>query len=165
MKSSSRTTVSPLPFSVVKRGCLASAALDSADFLAPIPGILLGVLNQVRLLGGAIGVAVGQAVINAKLKSDVGSTLGSKALDGILHSTAPMKGLSAEQGIFIRAVYGKAFETHTWILVGFAAASLITTFGVWKRHFESGLEIENQRKAARLTLPAELRGRCLVRVV
>ncbi|KAF5589609.1 multidrug resistance 3 [Fusarium subglutinans] len=99
-----------------------------------------GILSQVRLLGGSLGIAASSALLNEK---------SSKYLSGVLtaYEQATIGGsnthLTSEQWSAVRYTYADAFQVEMKIATVVAACSVISAFGAFRK---GRLLIAEQRK-------------------
>ncbi|KAG5817309.1 hypothetical protein H9Q74_002265 [Fusarium xylarioides] len=99
-----------------------------------------GILSQVRLLGGSLGIAASSALLNEK---------SSKYLSGVLtaYEQATIGGsnthLTSAQWSVVRYTYADAFQVEMKIATAVAACSVISAFGAFRK---GRLLIAEQRK-------------------
>ncbi|KAG4280207.1 hypothetical protein FPRO06_11540 [Fusarium proliferatum] len=99
-----------------------------------------GILSQVRLLGGSLGIAASSALLNEK---------SSKYLSGVLtaYEQATIGGsnthLTSAQWSAVRYTYADAFQVEMKIATVVAACSVISAFGAFRK---GRLLIAEQRK-------------------
>ncbi|KAF5561002.1 multidrug resistance 3 [Fusarium napiforme] len=99
-----------------------------------------GILSQVRLLGGSLGIAASSALLNEK---------SSKYLSGVLtaYEQATIGGsnthLTSAQWSAVRYTYADAFQVEMKIATVIAACSVISAFGAFRK---GRLLIAEQRK-------------------
>ncbi|KAF5018852.1 hypothetical protein F66182_9144 [Fusarium sp. NRRL 66182] len=111
-----------------------------------------GILSQVRLLGGSLGIAVSSALLNQK---------SSKHLTGVLTPLeqatidGPNTNLSSSQWSAVRYTYSDAFKAEMKVATAVAACAVICTFGAVRKQ---RLLIDEQRAAIVAEEAARRRG-------
>lgn len=112
------------------------------------PGIIMGTITQVRVLGGVIGIAIGQTIISSRLTLELGPVLGPDKLAELMHSTAVIQTFSPEEAAMVKECYGRVFTLQNQVMLGFAASALLVCSGSWKRHFKDIADPQNERLEA-----------------
>ena len=117
----------------------------------------MGVITQIRVLGGVIGIAICQAILSSHVKHELVDVLSASQLAALLRSTTEMANLNPVQIKATREAYGRGFNLQTRIMMYFAAASLIISLASFKRHpSEIGEketeDIDELKRAAGLTI-------------
>ncbi|GKU16459.1 unnamed protein product [Fusarium langsethiae] len=85
-----------------------------------------GILSQVRLLGGSLGIATSSALLNEKSSQYLASILTPYEQATIGSSNTP---LSNEQWSAVRFTYADAFKVEMKVATAVAACSVISAFG------------------------------------
>ncbi|EKJ71056.1 hypothetical protein NXS19_007615 [Fusarium pseudograminearum] len=89
-----------------------------------------GILSQVRLLGGSLGIATSSALLNEKSSKYLASILTPYEQATIGSSNTP---LSKEQWSAVRFTYADAFKVEMKVATAVAACSVISAFGAFRR--------------------------------
>ncbi|KAK6716221.1 hypothetical protein SNK03_007096 [Fusarium graminearum] len=89
-----------------------------------------GILSQVRLLGGSLGIATLSALLNEKSSKYLASILTPYEQATIGSSNTP---LSNEQWSAVRFTYADAFKVEMKVATAVAACSVISAFGAFRR--------------------------------
>ncbi|KAM0236126.1 hypothetical protein ACHAPO_005350 [Fusarium lateritium] len=100
-----------------------------------------GILSQVRLLGGSLGIATSSALLNEKSSQYLASILTPYEQATIGSSATP---LSNEQWSAVRFTYADAFKVEMKVATAVAACSVISAFGAFRK---KRLLIAEQRAA------------------
>jgi MFS family permease len=89
-----------------------------------------GILSQVRLLGGSLGIATSSALLNEKSSQYLASILTPYEQATIGSSDTP---LSNEQWSAVRFTYADAFKVEMKVATAVAACSVISAFGAFRK--------------------------------
>ncbi|KAI1100336.1 MFS general substrate transporter [Jackrogersella minutella] len=112
-------------------------------------GIAIGAITQVRVLGGLIGIAMAQAVLSSRVVDGLSSILTPEKLSLILQSAQSISGLTDEERMATKQIYGEAFNLQNRIMVGISAVSLLSCLGAWRRRPVQFVEIEGKDSSTR----------------
>ncbi|OAQ57608.1 major facilitator superfamily transporter [Pochonia chlamydosporia 170] len=107
--------------------------------------VVMGAITQVRVLGGLVGIAIGQAVISSRITSELGPVLGPDRLAAILQSITAIQMFPSDLANLVRESYGQSFSLQHKVMIGFAAAALLSCLAAWKHNFENMQELEKKR--------------------
>jgi hypothetical protein len=90
-----------------------------------------GAIFQTRVFGGALGLSIASSVLNNYLTSHLGNTVGS--IDSFLADPmAVLEKLSADAREKVLTTFAKGYSIDAQIMVGFAAAQLLSIALLWK---------------------------------
>ncbi|KAF5013545.1 hypothetical protein FDECE_468 [Fusarium decemcellulare] len=100
-----------------------------------------GILSQVRLLGGSLGIAISSALLNQRISEYLTSILTPFEISTIGGSDSH---LSASQWAAVRYTYSEAFKVDMKVAAGISGLGIISTFGAFRKQ---RLLISEQRAA------------------
>ncbi|KAK3353521.1 major facilitator superfamily transporter [Lasiosphaeria hispida] len=108
-----------------------------------------GLISQVRILGGSIGIAASSAVLGTKIRSS-----GSAGAEQLSHSGSGVGVLSPELQAAIRTAYTDALHEDMIVCCAVVAVGVLCAAGVWRRNrlplqeqLKERYDIEAQRRA------------------
>jgi len=96
-----------------------------------IPAVALGVANQFRAMGSAIGLAVVTSVFNGYVRSRL-DALGFHDGLAVLHSQALVSVTQAQRND-IRAILSQGFNKQMLTLCAFGAAQIPAAWLMWRK--------------------------------
>ncbi|KAL2175576.1 major facilitator superfamily domain-containing protein [Thermothelomyces heterothallicus CBS 202.75] len=102
-----------------------------------------GIVAQVRIFGGSMGIAASSAILGAKTRS--GMPGGSVPSEMLTHMASDPSALSPEQWAAIRRVYTKALREDMIVCCAVLAVAMVVTLGVYKRDRVTIEEMMKQR--------------------
>lgn len=94
---------------------------------------LQGLVSQVRIFGGALGIAASNIVFQGKARVQLKGLLDAKAIQDLQTSTRSLLQLSPEQLGAVRATYNNSFDTSMEVCIGVSCAAFLAAFLV-RRH-------------------------------
>ncbi|KAL2016161.1 hypothetical protein VTK56DRAFT_4129 [Thermocarpiscus australiensis] len=129
-------------------GLSASGSTMLAGLEAPIweHASAQGIIAQVRILGGSIGIAASSAVLGAKTRGELGD--GSVSPELLAHLASDPASFSPEQWAGIRRVYTDALREDMIVCCAVLAAAVVCTLGIYRRGRVSIEEMLKQRHRA-----------------
>ncbi|KAL2814051.1 major facilitator superfamily domain-containing protein [Aspergillus granulosus] len=96
-----------------------------------------GIVAQLRIFGGSIGIASGFIVFNINVQHTLASVLTPEQLDAFYRTPAAIYSLPIRQQLVVRQVYVSTFNTDMRICAGVAAACLVATLCTYQRKPQS----------------------------
>ncbi|KAL2157461.1 hypothetical protein VTH06DRAFT_6012 [Thermothelomyces fergusii] len=102
-----------------------------------------GIVAQVRIFGGSMGIAASSAILGAKTRSEMPG--GSVPSEVLTRMASDPSALSPEQWAAIRRVYTQALREDMIVCCAVLAAAMVVTLGVYKRDRVSIEEMMKQR--------------------
>lgn len=96
--------------------------------------IAQGLVAQIRVFGGSIGVAVSFIVLNTRTQQTLGNILSPEQLDDFYKSPAAASSFQLAQQIQVRQTYIDAFDIDMRICLGIAATSLLVSLCTYQRN-------------------------------
>ncbi|KAH6635230.1 hypothetical protein B0J18DRAFT_442677 [Chaetomium sp. MPI-SDFR-AT-0129] len=116
---------------------------------APDAATAQGIIAQVRIFGGSIGIAASSAILAVKLRADLAGTAAESLGSGTLaRLAADPNSLPTEQWDAIRRVYTDALREDMIVCCAVLVAGMLVTLGVYRRNRVSMVEMMHQRSAA-----------------
>ncbi|KAK4126071.1 MFS general substrate transporter [Parathielavia appendiculata] len=121
-------------------GMAAAAGTMSAGAEAPVweHASAQGIVAQVRVLGGSIGIAASSAILGAKTQSDMPP-------EALAHLASDPSALAPEQWAAIRMTYTEALREMMIVCCAILALAMVCTLGVYRRNRVSMEEMYQQR--------------------
>ncbi len=101
-----------------------------------------GIVAQIRIFGGSIGIAASSAILGSKTRAMEGGNVPPEALANL---TSDPSALSPEQWATIRQVYTAALREDMIVCCGVLAAAMVVTLGVYQRNRVSMEDMMKQR--------------------
>jgi hypothetical protein len=102
-----------------------------------------GIVAQVRMLGGSIGIAASSAILGTNYRAELGNTGISHEALSYLASNPDF--LPAETWAVIRRVYTQALREDMIVCCAVLAAALVSSFFVYRKDAVSMEEMMKQR--------------------
>ncbi|KAH6856497.1 major facilitator superfamily domain-containing protein [Chaetomium sp. MPI-CAGE-AT-0009] len=102
-----------------------------------------GIVAQVRIFGGSIGIAASSAILGAKTRGELAG--GELPPEVLAHLASDPSALSPEQWGSIRRVYTDALREDMIVCCAVLAAAMVVTLGVYRRNRVSMPEMMKQR--------------------
>ncbi|RAH64464.1 uncharacterized protein BO66DRAFT_443961 [Aspergillus aculeatinus CBS 121060] len=96
-----------------------------------------GIVAQLRIFGGSIGIASGFIVFNTNVQQALAGVLTAEQLDEFYKTPAAIYKLPVAQQLAVRQVYVSTFNTEMRICTGVAAACLVATLCTYQRKPQS----------------------------
>ncbi|KAL4971259.1 major facilitator superfamily domain-containing protein [Aspergillus desertorum] len=93
-----------------------------------------GIVSQVRVFGGSIGVAAANAVTRVECHRDLQGILSGLQIDALQSSPKIIDSLNASQAAAVRQAYSDAFSQSLRICVYMSAAAFVAALFTWQRH-------------------------------
>ncbi|RMJ14653.1 hypothetical protein BHE90_008974 [Fusarium euwallaceae] len=90
-----------------------------------------GILSQMRLLGGSLGIATSSALLNQRIIEYLSGTLTPFEIATI---GGPDSHLSDSQWAAVRYTYSEAFRVDMKVATGISALGVISTIGAFQKH-------------------------------
>lgn len=112
------------------------ASITSSDFIA-LKAVAQGIVAQLRIFGGSIGIASGFLVFNSNVQHTLSGVLTPEQLDEFYRTPAAISRLPAAQQLAVRQVYVSSFNTDMRICAGISAACLLATLCTYQRNPQS----------------------------
>lgn len=103
----------------------------------PFIAVAQGIVAQLRIFGGSIGIASGFIVFNTNVQHTLAGVLTPGQLDEFYRTPAAIKRLPVRQQLVVRQVYVSTFNTDMRICAGIAAACLVATLCTYQRNPQS----------------------------
>jgi hypothetical protein len=97
-----------------------------------------GIVAQVRVLGGSIGIAASSAILGSKTQSDTPP-------EALAHLASDPSFLSPEEWAAIRTTYTDALKEDMIVCCAILALAMVCTLGVYRRNRVSMEEMYQQR--------------------
>jgi len=97
-------------------------------------GIIIGAINQLRILGAVIGLGISATALSNYVKPRLASVLSPEQLSELFESSGSVAQFPPEQAATTRAVYNDAYNLQMRIVMGFALASLVISLLAFRRH-------------------------------
>lgn len=97
-------------------------------------GVLIGLLTQIRVLGGLVGVAVAKALFTYRVQEELSKILAPDKLEAILQMPGIINTFTPAEAAFTRECYAQAFNLQTKMALGFTAAGLLACVAGWQRN-------------------------------
>jgi hypothetical protein len=95
--------------------------------------ITMGVVTQVRVLGGTIAVSIGQLLLTRNVNKYLGGTLSDAEMNALHESVANISQLTPAKQAAVSDAYGRAFNTQTLLVLYITAACWIFSLATFKR--------------------------------
>ncbi|KAL2135894.1 hypothetical protein VTI74DRAFT_6493 [Chaetomium olivicolor] len=129
-----------LGFGMSAAGCTMLASVE-----APIweHASAQGIIAQVRVFGGSIGVAASSAILGTKTRAALAG--GSPPPDVLARLASDPSSLPAEQWALIKRVYTEALREDMIVSCAVLAAALLFTLGIYRRNRMSMEDMLKQR--------------------
>jgi len=99
----------------------------------PHAACAIGLMTQLRIAGGAIGVGICAAILQSQLKSRLSPVLGDAHLREFFESSAVTSTFTSEQASLIRTVYANGFNFEMRIMLLFSALGLVFSLAMYQR--------------------------------
>ncbi|KAL3479547.1 MFS general substrate transporter [Aspergillus californicus] len=96
-----------------------------------------GIVAQLRIFGGSIGIASGFLVLNTNVQHTLAGALTAEQLNEFYRTPAVIYNLPVAQQLVVRQVYVSTFNTDMRICAGVAAACLVATLCTYQRNPQS----------------------------
>ncbi|KAI3055433.1 hypothetical protein CBS147352_2886 [Aspergillus niger] len=96
-----------------------------------------GIVAQLRIFGGSIGIASGFIVFNTNVQHTLAGVLTPEQLDEFYRTPAAIYRLPVRQQLVVRQVYVNTFNTDMRICAGIAAACVLATLCTYQRKPQS----------------------------
>ncbi|OKL56913.1 hypothetical protein UA08_07740 [Talaromyces atroroseus] len=93
-----------------------------------------GIVAQVRVFGGSIGVAASNAMFAATSTTDLKGILTPAQISDLQTDTGVLSILNEAEREAVRVTYNKAFDSSMRICLYFAAASLVVNIFIWQKN-------------------------------
>lgn len=103
-----------------------------------------GILSQLRVLGGTIGVAVSTIVLNREIEKDLSGVVTQSQLNNFFASPIEAYNWNIQDQMKVRIAETAAFNISMQICTGVAAACLILTLLTYQRRPPTMLERKRQ---------------------
>ncbi|KAK0629943.1 major facilitator superfamily transporter [Bombardia bombarda] len=101
-----------------------------------------GIIAQVRILGGSLGIAASTAILAVEMRSDIASVV---SLEQLSNPASAVWTLSPEQSDAIRTVYTNSFHRAMIACCGVLVFGMICTLGIYRRNRLSIEELHKER--------------------
>jgi MFS family permease len=103
-----------------------------------------GIMSQVRMLGGSIGIAASTAILSVRQRQQLLDTglLNLVQLESLADS---MRNLPAEQNFAVRQAYTDAFNETLVVCSVISGVALLATTGAWQKHPKSMQDRRHQQ--------------------
>lgn len=95
--------------------------------------ITMGVVTQVRVLGGTIAISIGQLLLIRNVNKYLLGTLSSDEISALRESVANISKLTPAKQEAVSDAYGRAFNTQTRLVLYITAACWIVSLATFKR--------------------------------
>ncbi|KAK3300902.1 major facilitator superfamily domain-containing protein [Chaetomium fimeti] len=100
---------------------------DFQDF-----AIAQGLVAQMRVLGGSLGVALSFVVLNSRIAETLTGVLSAAEMGAFYRSPVAMLSFSGYKQLQVRTTYIDAFQVNMYVCVGISAACLIASLCVYQ---------------------------------
>lgn len=97
------------------------------------PAVAQGVVAQMRVLGGSLGVAAGFIVLNKRVAETLATVLTADEMAQFYKSPSVTRSLDLYKQLRIRTTYMAAFQTDMYVCVGISVAALIASLCTYQR--------------------------------
>jgi len=95
--------------------------------------IAQGVVAQMRVFGGSLGVAAGFIVLNSRITETLTGVLTAKELEDFYRSPLVVESFDVLKQLSVRTTYIEAFRISMYVSVGISAACLLASLGTYQR--------------------------------
>lgn len=104
-------------------------------------------MNMLRAMSGCIGLAICAALLSAKLDAELPAILSPGLVSVARDSLREGNGISGEELVLVRRVYGRGYDSAYRVMIAFAAANVLVAGGlVWAASREGvGRLVEDAR--------------------
>ncbi|OIW35580.1 MFS general substrate transporter [Coniochaeta ligniaria NRRL 30616] len=92
-----------------------------------------GILAQLRVFGGSMGVAAGFIVLNKEIQDSLSGVLSPEQLQDFYRSPIAIFGFSVYQQLRVRQAYISAFNTNMRVCIGLSALSVVAALCTYQR--------------------------------
>lgn len=99
-----------------------------------IKAISQGIIAQMRVFGGSIGVAVSVIVLITKIQDGLQDSLTQEQLDQFYRDPLSLFRFPPLQQLMARRAFIEAFKIDMYICIGVACASLVVALFTFQRH-------------------------------
>jgi hypothetical protein len=99
----------------------------------PTIAVAQGILAQLRVFGGSLGVAAGFIVLNQEIQNSLTGVLTAQQLEDFYRSPIAIYKFSVFQQLRVRQVYVGAFNTNMRVCIGLSALALVTSLFTFQR--------------------------------
>ncbi|KAH8199289.1 hypothetical protein TruAng_006525 [Truncatella angustata] len=89
-----------------------------------------GIIAQIRILGGSLGIAASSAILGTTLRSQLASVVDPKLLNSLENATSQ---LTSVQLNAVRRAYSEAFNEDMRVCAIVASVSVVLAFGAWTK--------------------------------
>lgn len=90
-----------------------------------------GIIAQVRILGGSLGIAASSAILGAKVRSELSSVLSPAQMQSLASAVAQ---LTPEQHAAVRHTYTDALKEDMIVCTAVLAVAFFLTFGAYRKN-------------------------------
>jgi hypothetical protein len=98
------------------------------------PAIAQGIVAQLRILGGSLGVAAGFIVLNNRITETLTGLLTAEEMDAFYRSPAITKSFDVPKQLGVRTAYIDAFNISMYICAGISAACLVSSLFTYQKN-------------------------------
>ena len=105
-----------------------------------------GIVAQMRVLGGSIGVAMANGLVTRQSRADLRGILTVEQVGELQTSTKILETLDAVQRQAVRQVYSDAFSTTMRICTYLAAVCLVVSFFTFRRDMNTATNARERNK-------------------
>ena len=95
------------------------------------PAVAQGIVAQVRILGGSLGIAASTAILGATKQRELNGIVSEEQVARLKSSTST---LSPAQRLAIRVAYSDAFNETLLVCAIIAGVCVLVTLGTFRRH-------------------------------
>lgn len=93
-----------------------------------------GIVSQVRVFGGSVGVTAANALFRLQSHRDLNGILSDDQIQALQTSPKIIMTLEASQARAVRQAYSDAFSQSMRVCVYMAAAAFVAALFTWQRH-------------------------------
>ncbi|OQE32828.1 hypothetical protein PENFLA_c001G10246 [Penicillium flavigenum] len=108
--------------------------LTSIETSANMHAVAQGIVSQVRVLGGSIGIAAANALFRVQSHRELQGILSDEQIGALQTSTKIMNTLNASQAHAVRQAYSDAFSQSMRVCVYMATVAFVAALFTWQRH-------------------------------
>nr|UWV21335.1 polyketide synthase 2 [Chaetomium globosum] len=94
--------------------------------------IAQGLVAQMRVLGGSLGVAASFLVLNSRIAQTLTGVLSAEELEAFYRSPTVMRSFAAYKQLQVRTTYIEAFQADMYMCIAMSAACLIASLCVYQ---------------------------------
>jgi hypothetical protein len=94
----------------------------------------MGAFNQIRYMGGAIGIGIISSVLNGYVNKELSGFLKPEEVGTILQTSSIANTFPPDVQDHIRQIFGQGYNLQMKILVGMASGQVPASFLMWQKN-------------------------------